>query len=271
MQTKEKNKIKSGSGTLKAGAKDSEKLVAGSIKEIRKEEAKDDIAANKEKIDKSLNYSDVDFSEIDSLIKSQKINIYIKRAFDFLIALLSFLLLWIFFVIVAILIRVDSSGGAFYKQIRVGKNGKRFKILKFRTMVSDSEKKGMLITVGNDSRITRIGKFLRKSKLDELPQIINIIKGDMSFVGPRPEVPKYTELYTEEQKKVLLVRPGITDIASIEYRNESEILALSDNPEKTYIEEIMPRKLAYNMSYLENISIINDVKIIFITIFKILR
>jgi len=137
-------------------------------------------------------------------------------------------------------------------------------------MVVDADKNGSLITVGGDFRITKVGRFLRKTKIDELPQIINILKGDMSFVGPRPEVPKYVDLYNESQKKILLVRPGITDTASIKYRNENEILASSSDPEKMYIDEIMPNKLSYNMQYLKNISVLTDIRIIFNTIIKII-
>lgn len=173
------------------------------------------------------------------------------------------------FVILSILIVLDSKGGIFYRQVRVGKNNKDFKILKFRTMYSDSDKKGLL-TIGNkDNRITRSGYYLRKYKLDELPQLFNVLKGEMSFVGPRPEVRKYVDLYDETQKKVLQVKPGITDYASIEYRNENEILSKSNNPEQTYINEIMPAKLKLNLKYIEDQSLLTDIKIIIKTIIKI--
>lgn len=136
-------------------------------------------------------------------------------------------------------------------------------------MRPDSDKKGLLTVGSKDNRVTKVGYFIRKYKIDELPQLINVLVGDMSFVGPRPEVPKYVEMYNEEQRKVLSVRPGITDYASIEYRNENDILAKSDNPEQTYIDEVMPAKLKLNLQYISDMSLITDLKIIFRTIFKI--
>ncbi len=168
--------------------------------------------------------------------------------------------------ILALLINIDSKGGVFYKQVRIGKNQKPFKLYKFRSMSSDADKKGLL-TVGNkDSRITKIGYYLRKYKLDELPQLINVLKGDMSFVGPRPEVEKYVKLYNQQQLTVFDVKPGITDWASIKYVNENEILAKSNQPEKTYIEEIMPAKLKLNIEYVRHNNIYVDIKIILLTI-----
>lgn len=165
---------------------------------------------------------------------------------------------------------MDSKGGVFYKQIRVGKEKKDFKLLKFRTMKPASDTKGLL-TVGNrDNRITKIGYYLRKYKIDEFPQLINVLVGEMSLVGPRPEVRKYTNLYTQSQQKVLSVKPGITDYASIKYIDENRLLGESKNPEKTYIEEIMPKKLELNLKYIDEISIKTDLKIIFKTIGKII-
>ncbi|WP_339064243.1 sugar transferase [Tepidibacillus marianensis] len=176
-----------------------------------------------------------------------------------------------FFLMIYIWIKLDSKGPAIFKQTRIGKNGKGFQIFKFRTMVVDAEKLGKQITVGNDKRITQSGHFLRKSKLDELPQLFNVLIGDMSFVGPRPEVPRYTSMYNGEQRKVLNVRPGVTDYASIKYRDENEILAQSKNPEQTYIEQIMIDKLKLNMKYIEEMSLWNDIKIIFQTLKKIME
>lgn len=194
-----------------------------------------------------------------------------KRAFDFIMSAIGLIILSPFFLIISIMIKVDSPGPVLFKQVRVGRYERNFKILKFRTMVTDAEKKGAQITVGRDSRITRVGHFLRKSKLDELPQLINVLIGDMSLVGPRPEVPKYTQYYTKGQKRIFELRPGITDYSSIKYRDENEILALSNDPEKTYIEEIMVDKLKLNLEYLENKSLFTDIKIIFNTILKIIR
>ena len=173
-------------------------------------------------------------------------------------------------IIIAILIKLDSKGPIFFKQVRVTKNGREFKIFKYRTMKIGSDKYSQ-ITVGKDSRITKVGDFLRKYKLDEIPQLINVLIGDMSLVGPRPEVPKYVALYTEEQREILKVRAGITDYASIEFSNENDILANETDPEKAYIEKIMPRKIELNKKYLSEISVMTDVKIILLTIKKILK
>jgi len=168
-----------------------------------------------------------------------------------------------------LLVLFGSTGGIFYIQTRVGKNGKDFFLFKFRTMHTGSDKKGLLTVGARDSRITRTGFFLRKYKLDELPQLFNVLFGSMSLVGPRPEVRKYVEIYNDEQKKVLGVKPGITDYASIEYVNENEILAKSENPEETYIREIMPDKLQLNLKYIREKSFLTDLKIIFRTLTKI--
>lgn len=173
-------------------------------------------------------------------------------------------------IIIAILIKLDSKGPIFFRQVRVTKNGREFKILKYRTMRVGSDKYSQ-ITVGKDSRITKVGDFLRKYKLDEIPQLINVLIGDMSLVGPRPEVPKYVALYTEEQREILKVRAGITDYASIEFSNENDILANETDPEKAYIEKIMPRKIELNKKYLSEISVMTDIKIILLTIKKILK
>ena len=173
-------------------------------------------------------------------------------------------------IIIAILIKLDSRGPIFFKQVRVTKNGREFKIFKYRTMRVGSDKYSQ-ITVGKDSRITKVGDFLRKYKLDEIPQLINVLIGDMSLVGPRPEVPKYIALYTEEQREILKVRAGITDYASIEFSNENDILANEVDPEKAYIEKIMPRKIELNKKYLSEISVMTDIKIILLTIKKILK
>ena len=194
----------------------------------------------------------------------------LKRIFDITLSLLGLILLLPFMLIIAILIKIDSKGSVFFKQVRVTKNGREFKIFKYRTMRVGSDKYSQ-ITVGKDERITKIGSFLRKYKLDEIPQLINVLIGDMSLVGPRPEVPKYVALYTDEQKEILKVRAGITDYASIEFSNENDILADEADPEKAYIEKIMPRKIELNKKYLSEISVITDIKIILLTIKKILK
>ena len=194
----------------------------------------------------------------------------LKRIFDIISSLLGLILLSPFMIIIAILIKFDSKGPIFFKQVRVTKNGREFKIFKYRTMRVGSDKFSQ-ITVGKDSRITKVGDFLRKYKLDEIPQLINVLIGDMSLVGPRPEVPKYVALYTKEQREILKVRAGITDYASIEFSNENDILANEADPEKAYIEKIMPRKIELNKKYLSEISVMTDVKIILLTIKKILK
>ena len=196
------------------------------------------------------------------------LNKIIKRIFDIICSGLGLVILSPFLLFVAIRIKMGSEGPVFFKQIRVGEKGKEFKILKFRTMVVDAEKLGRQITVGNDNRITKIGAFLRKYKIDELPQLINVFKGDMSLVGPRPEVPRYVKMYTEEQRKVLDVKPGITDLASIRYRDENELLGKAENPDEFYINTIMPDKLALNVEYINKSNIFFDIYIIIKTILK---
>ena len=188
------------------------------------------------------------------------------RLFDILFSTTGLILLSPFFLILYILIRVESKGGAFYVQQRIGKNGKPFGLYKFRTMRTDADSDGLLTIGQHDHRITRTGYILRKTKIDELPQLLNVIKGDMSLVGPRPEVKMYVDLYTEEQRKVLEVRPGITDYASIKYENESGLLSNTDDPNRVYIEEIMPDKIKLNMKYLENYTVYEYFKIIFLTL-----
>ena len=194
----------------------------------------------------------------------------LKRIFDITLSLFGLIILLPFMLIIAILIKIDSKGPVFFKQIRVTKNGKEFKIFKYRTMRVGSDKYSQ-ITVGKDGRITKIGSFLRKYKLDEIPQLINVLIGDMSLVGPRPEVPKYVALYTDEQKEILKVRAGITDYASIEFSDENDLLASEEEPEKEYIEKIMPKKIELNKKYLSEVSILTDIKIILLTIKKILK
>lgn len=192
----------------------------------------------------------------------------LKRCFDLFFSILGVLILLPLIIVVSILIKLTSKGAVLFKQVRVTKDGKLFKIYKFRTMRENSEGNKQ-ITVGNDSRITGIGHILRKTKLDELPQLFNVIKGEMSLVGPRPEVPRYVELYTEEQRKILSVPAGITDYASIYFSNESELLGKAEDPEKYYIEKIMPHKIYLNMKYINNMGILTDIKIIMLTILKI--
>jgi len=193
-----------------------------------------------------------------------------KRLFDLFFVIPGLLILSPVFLLIALLIKRDDNGPILFKQVRVGQHGKLFKVLKYRTMVVDAEKKGAKVTTGGDPRITQIGHWLRKYKLDELPQLFNVLKGDMSLVGPRPEVPEYVKFYTEEQKQtVLSVPPGITDLASIEFRNENDLLAGSKDPVKDYREKVLPIKLKYYEQYVTERSLWLDFKLIIKTIIAI--
>ncbi len=193
-----------------------------------------------------------------------------KRIFDVLFSAVLIIVLLPLGIVVSIWIVLDDFGSPFFVQQRVGLNGRNFGLLKFRSMRKNAESKGQLTVGMKDNRITRSGYFIRKYKIDELPQLVNVFLGEMSVVGPRPEVPKYVLLYNEEQQNVLSIKPGITDFASIEYVRENELLSQSPNPEKTYIEEIMPAKLALNLKYVREQSFLTDMKIILQTVKAIL-
>ncbi|MDP4934330.1 MAG: sugar transferase [Salibacteraceae bacterium] len=193
------------------------------------------------------------------------------RFFDIFLSLLGLLVLSPRLALLAFWILLDSKGGVFFKQTRVGKHGKHFQLLKLRSMRIDAEKSGQLTVGARDPRITNSGLFIRKYKLDEMPQLINVLKGEMSLVGPRPEVPKYVALYNEKQLRILNVKPGITDVASLAYFHENELLAASENPEQTYIDEVMPAKLELNLAYINNPSLAAYFSVVFKTIAKILK
>lgn len=195
----------------------------------------------------------------------------VKRIFDIFSSFFGILLFLIPGLLIALIIVTESRGGVFYRQRRVGKNGIVFRIYKFRTMYGGSDKKGLLTVGSRDSRITRSGLFLRKSKLDEMPQLINVFRGDMSIVGPRPEVEKYVAMYNETQKEVLSVRPGITDVASIKFIDENAVLSGYTDPEKAYIDFIMPEKLRLNIDYIRQRSFCGDIGLILKTFAKIFR
>ena len=209
--------------------------------------------------------------DIAAVLEKRKLQLALKRLMDVVISGGALLVIWPVLLLIAAAIKIDDPGPVFYRQVRVGKNGREFRIYKFRTMVVDADKKGLAITIGRDRRITRVGAFLRKTKLDELAQLINVFTGEMSFVGPRPEVPKYVNMYTPYQRQVLLVQPGITDYASIAYRNENDLLEGAEDPEKMYIETIMPDKIELNMKYLHEISPIADIRLILSTIAAVIR
>ena len=191
-----------------------------------------------------------------------------KRILDILFSAVGLVILSPLLLYIAIRIKIDTTGNIFYKQKRVGKNGVEFYLYKFRTMLSFSDDKGLL-TYGNDKRITGFGQFLRKYKLDELPQLANVIRGDMSIVGPRPEVKKYVDLYNDEQREILSVKPGITDMASIKYLDENNILGNQSEPEEYYIREILPEKIRLNRVFITHPTVYNYFRIILLTIKKI--
>jgi lipopolysaccharide/colanic/teichoic acid biosynthesis glycosyltransferase len=194
----------------------------------------------------------------------------IKRIFDIVFSCIILILFFPFGLIIGFLILIESKGGVFYFQTRIGKNEIPFRLFKFRTMKPNSDQLGQLTIGTKDIRITKVGLLLRKYKLDEFPQFINVLIGEMSIVGPRPEVKEYVDLYTNEQKEILKVKPGITDYASLEYFDENRLLGESTNPKKTYVEDIMPKKIELNKKYISNPSLIHDLKIIFKTALKIL-
>lgn len=193
-----------------------------------------------------------------------------KRVFDVVASGLGLLALSPVFLILGIWIKSDSRGPVFYRQVRVGRYNRDFRLFKFRSMRVGSDKKGLITVGGRDPRVTRSGYFIRKYKLDELPQLINVFRGDMSLVGPRPEVRKYVEMYTSEQLHVLDVRPGITDMASIRYRNENELLAEAEDPEAFYVNVVMPDKLKINLEYVVRHSFGFDMRLIFKTIMEVI-
>lgn len=190
------------------------------------------------------------------------------RVFDIFISLAGLIILSPVVIVIALCIKLDSKGPVFFSQNRVGKGGREFKLFKFRSMTIHQS--GLLITIGKDPRITAVGSFLRRYKLDELPQLYNVLIGDMSIVGPRPEVKHYVDLYNEEQRSILVVKPGITDFASVKYKNEDEILSLQPDPEKYYIEHIMPEKIKLNHIFITSPTVYNYFSIIFLTIKKVI-
>ncbi|MCH2199525.1 MAG: sugar transferase [Flavobacteriales bacterium] len=194
-----------------------------------------------------------------------------KRLFDMLASAIAIIVLLPLFIIIATWIFIDDGTPIFFRQRRVGKDQREFRIYKFRSMYKDTESSGQLTIGGKDPRVTKSGYFIRKYKIDEFPQLLNVLAGDMSIVGPRPEVPKYVKYYSEEQLEVLSVRPGMTDPASIEFINEDEVLGKSEDPEKTYIEEILPQKLTLQLGYVKKSGLVYDIKLIMQTLGKILR
>ena len=228
------------------------------------------------------------------ILEKRKVSLLFKRIFDIIVALIILIILSPIMIILAICIKIDSNGPVFYKQERVTTNGKIFKIFKFRTMIPEADKKGSLITLQNDSRITRVGKIIRKLRLDEIPQLFNVLFGDMTFVGTRPEVKKYVDKYTDEMKATLLIPAGITSVASIKFKNENEVMekyiSKSKTPHKVtigpaeseeknksniiddvYVEKVLPQKMKYNLEYIEKFNLLNDFKICIDTVIEVLK
>ncbi len=203
------------------------------------------------------------------ILEKKKISLFLKRVFDIIFAVILTIILIIPMGIIAVVIKADSEGSIFFRQERVTTGGKIFRIFKFRTMYVNDNSKNAQVTAGSDSRITKAGKFLRKLRLDELPQVFNVLTGDMSFVGTRPEVQRYVDKYSPEMYATLLMPAGITSMTSIKYRNEEEILEKADDVEKAYIEEILPQKMKYNIEYIEKFNIFYDMYVMFLTVIKV--
>ena len=204
-------------------------------------------------------------------LKKHKVGLFFKRLLDIVLSSLLLVILSPVFLILAIAIKIDSRGPVFYRQVRVTRYGKEFRIFKFRSMVNNADKKGSLVTVGGDSRITRMGKLIRKCRLDEISQLLNVLTGDMSFVGTRPEVPKYVAAYTPEMMATLLLRAGITSMASILYKDEDRLLEGAEDVDKTYIEDVLPGKMKYNLESIMQFSLWLDIKTMFRTVGAVLK
>ena len=221
------------------------------------------------------NMKNENVKEYYNILSHKKISLIVKRLFDVIASLILLIILSPIMLILAIAIKIDSKGPVFYRQERITKYGKKFRIFKFRTMVQDADKKGALVTIGEDPRITRVGGKIRKCRLDEFPQLINVLKGEMSFVGTRPEVEKYVNKYTDEMKATLLMPAGVTSRASIEYKDEDEILNTflkkGESVDDIYINRILPEKMKWNLEYIKKFNFIEDIKIMLNTVINILK
>ena len=221
-----------------------------------------------EKLPKEMQTEEV--KKYYDILKKKKFSLFFKRVFDFFVSLIMLIILSPIFLILAIAIKIDSPGPVFYRQLRVTQYGKKFRIFKFRTMVNNADKIGAHVTVDGDSRITRVGKFIRKCRLDEVSQLIDVLRGTMSFVGTRPEAVKYVDKYTPEMMATLLLPAGVTSLASIYYKDEGELLSGAEDTDKTYIEEILPAKMKYNLRAIEKFSFFGEIKVMFMTVFAVL-
>jgi lipopolysaccharide/colanic/teichoic acid biosynthesis glycosyltransferase len=218
---------------------------------------------NNMKNDKVKNYYDK--------LEKKKNALFIKRVFDIIVAIILLIILAPLFMILSILIKIDSKGPVMFRQVRVAQYGRKFRIYKFRTMVNNADKFGTQVTTKNDNRITKVGKLLRKFRLDEIPQLFNIILGDMSFVGTRPEVAKYVEEYTDEMMATLLLPAGVTSEASIQYKDEEQLLANAENADHTYIQQVLPMKMKYNLRNVENFSFLGEINTMIRTIIAVTK
>ena len=205
------------------------------------------------------------------ILKRKSFSLFWKRVFDIIVSLIMLIVLFPFFLILAIAIKIDSRGPVFYRQERVTRYGKKFRIFKFRTMVNNADKKGSLVTVKGDSRITKVGKFIRKCRLDEVSQLIDVFRGTMSFVGTRPEVSKYVDKYTNEMMATLLLRAGVTSEASINFKDEDEMLDGTSDVDKVYVEEVLPKKMEYNLKSIEKFGFWKDIKTMIKTVFAVFK
>lgn len=208
--------------------------------------------------------------EYYDILQSRKGQLLLKRAFDIVVSLLMLIVLLPFLAIIALVIKIDSRGPVFYRQTRVTQYGREFRIFKFRTMVQDADAIGTQVTVNNDNRVTRVGAFLRKYRIDEISQLFDVLRGTMTFVGVRPEVPKYVERYSDEMMATLLMPAGITSIASIYYKDESSLLDAAEDVDKTYVETVMPQKMRYNLKSIKEFSFLNDIRTMFMTVAAVL-
>ena len=205
------------------------------------------------------------------VLKKKKLSLILKRIFDIVVSFIMLIILSPVFVFLGIAIKIDSKGPVFFRQERITQYGKTFKIFKFRTMVNNAEKLGIQVTVGNDARITKVGKFIRDCRLDEIAQLLNILTGDMTFVGTRPEVKKYVNHYTKEMMATLLLPAGVTSLASIYYKDEAKLLDKSNNPDKTYIEEVLPGKMKYNLQSIKEFNFFEDIKTMLKTVVAVIK
>jgi len=221
-----------------------------------------------EKLPKELQIPEI--KEYYNILSKKKISLITKRIFDIFVSSIMLIILFPMFIVLAIAIKLDSKGPVFYRQIRITQYGKEFRIFKFRTMVTNADKIGTQVTIKNDSRITRVGRIIRKCRLDEICQLIDVFRGTMTFVGTRPEVSKYVKEYSNEMKATLLLPAGVTSIASVFYKDEDKLLENAKNVDKTYIKEVLPKKMEYNLKAIKEFSFINDIKVMFMTFFVVL-